>query len=408
MSILNFLRAKKYTDQVTGGLAETLFNVESVSYTRNLFNPLNFLTDSELSGSTGEVISASGAGVSDFIAVDSGKSIYFSNNGASLVAYKLYFIYEYDTRKKYIKRVNASTAGYLYVVPDNVRYIRVCIHESVFNAFQAEYNQITSYISRYPLVKDKLNGILSSDLSDNPLENILPNPGFMSIFLNVGCIGDSLASGCSVYKDGESSIGVDLYQYSWGQYLARITGNKYYNWSAGGKTTATWLASAYATECFDGLHLCEAYIIGLGQNDKNIDAVIGTSEDIDISNYNNNADTYYGRYAKIIQKIKEVQPKAKIFICTDPLDLVENAGYNTAVRTISTMFSNVYLLDFFNYGTNLYITGLLGVNRRYAHYNAVGYYIIALIMATYIDWYIRKYPEEFLEVEFIGTGYSYY
>ena len=145
----------------------------------------------------------------------------------------------------------------------------------------------------------------------------------------------------------------------------------------------------------------------LGQNDKNAGATIGTSADIDLSNYNNNANTYYGRYAKIIQKIKEVQPKAKIFVCTDPLDLVEKAGYNNAVREIATMFDNVYLMDLFTYGAPLYISGLIGANKRYAHYNAVGYYLISLIMATYIDWIMRMYPEEFRQVEFIGTDYGF-
>lgn len=42
------------------------------------------------------------------------------------------------------------------------------------------------------------------------------------------------------------------------------------------------------------------------------------------------------------------------------------------------------------------------------HYNAVGYRQMALIMATYIDWIMRNNPQEFLEVEFIGTDYSYY
>lgn len=103
-----------------------------------------------------------------------------------------------------------------------------------------------------------------------------------------------------------------------------------------------------------------------------------------------------------------MQPKAKIFVLTDPLSAVEAAGYNAAVREISTMFDNVYLVDLFTYGSALYSSGFLVQQKRGGHFNAVGYYLCALIIATYIDWIMKKYPEEFREVEFIGTDYKYY
>lgn len=129
---------------------------------------------------------------------------------------------------------------------------------------------------------------------------------------------------------------------------------------------------------------------------------------IKLEDYEQNAATYYGNYGKIILKIKEVQPKAKIFILTDPLPAVEAAGYNAAVRELSTMFEDVYLVDLFTYGSALYSSGFLIQQKRGGHFNAVGYYLCALIIATYIDWIMKKYPEEFREVEFIGTDDSYY
>ena len=247
----------------------------------------------------------------------------------------------------------------------------------------------------------------------NPLSGIENTPGLISCFLNVGCIGDSLASGVAVYKDQNGNIVVNSqnrYQYSWGQYLARMTGNTYYNWSAGGLRTDSWLNSVHATECFDGNHLCQAYIIGLGQNDNNRDhgSGLGTINDINIANYNNNADTFYGRYAKIIQKIKEVQPKAKIFVITDPNDSVNTNGYNTAIRNIAQLFDNVYVLDMRAYWSTAPCNEFLENQKRYGHFNAVGYYIIAKMIMTYIDYIMEHNYEDFREIENIGTDYHWY
>ena len=255
--------------------------------------------------------------------------------------------------------------------------------------------------------------VLGDYVPDDPLETVKETPGFLSIFHTVGCIGDSLASGEAVSSEKNH----DLYDYSWGQCLARMTGNTYYNWSKGGLSTSSFLSSSYATECYDGDHLCEAYLIGLAQNDSNVvaktddkdyEGAIGTIDDVDFDDYSNNADTFYGRYAKIIQMIQEIQPKGKIFVMTDPLTSTETRGFNAAIRELAESFDNVYLMDLYTYGSSLYTTGLLGSYRRSGHYNAAGYFICACIIATYIDWIVKAYPEEFREVEFIGTDYSYY
>ena len=212
-----------------------------------------------------------------------------------------------------------------------------------------------------------------------------------------------------MYKKADGSTsGKDLFEYSWGQYLARMTGNTYYNWSRGGLRCDTFLSSSMAVECFDGEHKCEAYVIGLGQNENNKKYTIGTAADIDMNDYTQNPDTYYGNYGRIIQKIQQLQPKAKIFVLTDPLKAVETAGYNAAVREIAGMFQNVYLVDLFTYGTTLYSSGFLYQQKRGGHFNAVGYFVCAMIIATYIDWIIKKNPTEFREVEFIGLDNKFY
>ena len=243
-------------------------------------------------------------------------------------------------------------------------------------------------------------------LLDAPLKKIDTSYMLLPVFHHVGCIGDSLASGESAYTDGDGQHFIDLYDHSWGQYLAKATGNTYYNFSRGGLAAKTWLETQ-ATAAFDGTKKCEAYIIGLGHNDSNRGDPVGTSADINVSDHTQNADTFYGNYGKIIQMIKEHQPKAKIFVLTAVAEGVETGGYNAAVRTIAKMFSNVYLLDFYNYKGLHFSDGILAQQSRNGHYNAVGYKYISAMIGSYIDWYMYNYPEEFEQVEFIGTDYEW-
>ena len=258
----------------------------------------------------------------------------------------------------------------------------------------------------FKLLKQGIQNLLVENIPENPIQNICENVGLISVFTEVGVIGDSMSSGACYYANGNSSRGAMLYEYSWGQFLARATGNTYHNFSSGGLTTKTWLESEYATQCFDGNHLCKAYFVALGVNDKNQSATIGTSADIDMNNYNNNVDSFYGNYGKIIQKIKEVQPKAKIFILTAPSNSVENNGYNNAIREIATLFTNVYLVDLYTYGHKYFYSEYVQNYERYGHYNAIVYRLFAYIIANYVDWIMKKYQTEFAKVEFIGTDWD--
>lgn len=302
-----------------------------------------------------------------------------------------------DKEDNYISGYQANQNIQIITIPENAKKVRATVHNPYEICY---YKDTVDNVSKYllKLYKNDLN---------YPIQKLTDNTGFLDIFLNVGCIGDSLASGESVSNEQGQTSNHDLYNYSWGQYLARKTGNQYYNWSKGGLTAKAWLNSIYATECFDGQHLCEAYIIGLGQNDANQNLTIGSSSDIDLNNYNNNADSFYGNYGKIIQKIKEKQPKAKIFVITDMYTGTDQKGYNVAIRAMAEIFDNVYVIDLRKYGMDYYNSELFLAQRRSGHYNAIGYKICAMMIANYIDWIIKNDYDEFKQVEFIGTNYSW-
>ena len=231
-------------------------------------------------------------------------------------------------------------------------------------------------------------------------------PSLITSFLKIGCIGDSLASGESQYKKADGSTGlVDLYEHSWGQFMARKYGIECLNFSAGGLSTRTWLTHsrgwpmARRSENF-----CNAYIVGLGQNDigKLGTGYLGSVADIDLGDCEKNADSYYGNYAKIICRLKTLRPKAKFFLLSDP----RVTDFNSAIAEIAAKISNCYFINLEEYA-DLYNSGFIKENVRGGHYNSVAYNFMGELIGQLISKYMHENPEEFNQIEFIGTEYEY-
>ena len=120
---------------------------------------------------------------------------------------------------------------------------------------------------------------------EKPLDNLVTDGGFCSIFRTIGCIGDSLSSGELVSRDEEGVLGHhDLYEYSWGHYMARTIGSKVYNFSRGGMS-AKRFCDSFAEQCgvYKNENLCQAYIIALGVNDLSSGSEIGDIDKISVS-----------------------------------------------------------------------------------------------------------------------------
>ena len=241
----------------------------------------------------------------------------------------------------------------------------------------------------------------------NTGENV---PPLISSFLKIGCIGDSLSSGESQYtkEDGTKGL-VDLYDHSWGQFMAKKYGIECLNFSVGGLSTRSyWTHSRGWASVQKTDSLCNAYIIGLGQNDRGKlgDDYLGTIADIDVGDCENNADTYFGNYAKIIQKIKALQPKAKFFLLPDPIISIDHP-YNNAVVEIANLLPDCYLIDLTKYSSMYSTGGFFKSNNRGGHYNSIAYNYMGKIIGEEISRYMFTNPDEFAQIEFIGTKYSY-
>ena len=251
--------------------------------------------------------------------------------------------------------------------------------------------------------------------TEKPLDRLLPDGGFCCIFRTIGCVGDSLSSGefDSVQPDG-TVLGRDLYEHSWGQYLARMCGSTVYNFSSGGMTAREYCETFAEKKGFWAPELaCDAYIIALGVNDIiNFDHPVGSTAQLDLTDWRNNTGTFISYYGQIIQRLKEISPRAKFFLMTMPRDdMGEEKAKKTelqvqAVRELAKTYQNTYLLDFYRYAP-VYDTVFRKQFNMGGHMNPCGYYLTSRMVASYIDFIIRHHMDEFREAAYIRTPYAY-
>lgn len=259
-----------------------------------------------------------------------------------------------------------------------------------------------------------INEFYTCDENEKPLDKVAVNGGFCGILRKIAIVGDSMSSGefQSLNKEGVTGYH-DYYEYSWGQFLAREAGCTVYNFSRGGMS-AKWYLDSFADEKgFWRTELAaQAYVIALGINDLFYsDIEFGDISDIDLQDENNNKETFVGCYAKIIQKYKKIQPKAKFFLVTMPSDKRANRNevkekHRELLYKLAEIFDNTYVIDLYTYAVpfddefkeKFFLSG---------HMNAVGYQLVGRIFASYIDYIIRHNMDDFRQIGFVGTPHHH-
>lgn len=245
---------------------------------------------------------------------------------------------------------------------------------------------------------------------EKPLDNIVTDGGFCGIFRTIACVGDSLASGEfeGTNEDGTKSYH-DFFDYSWGQYLARMAGSKVYNFSKGGMTTKRYV-EGWAEEMgyWSEDKACQAYIIALGVNDiiGGKVEVFGDISDVDPENPENCKPTYVGYYGHIIAKYKKISPYARFFLVVPPLhgDVTKREMIQSALYEMAELFEHTYVIDLYKYAPP-YDKEFRKQFFLGGHMNPMGYILSAKMIASYIDYIIRHNPDDFKQVGFIGTPY---
>ena len=257
---------------------------------------------------------------------------------------------------------------------------------------------------------------ISRYLPNNPIRKFISTPGAMSIFREVGFIGDSLSSGEHEGFLNDTKTFHDYYEYSWGQFIARRCGLKAYNFSQGGLKASTFFDYIQKEGCnpFVDEKRCQAYFIALGVNDLNhIDTYedgFGSFDDVDFENEDNNKHSFVGQYVRIIQKLRKFEPKCRIFVLTMPTGQKEDKGakirankHRDFLLSLKKYFDFFYVIDLRKYapiyGKKFRKKYFLG-----GHMSALGYLFTADMVITYVDFIINRHPEDFAQIGFIGKG----
>lgn len=257
----------------------------------------------------------------------------------------------------------------------------------------------------------KVNDLMNLKENELPLDNIVTDGGYTCIFQTIACIGDSLSSGEFEALDNEGNRSYhDLFEYSWGQFIARMAGVKVYNFSRGGMTAKEYMQSfAESKDFFNKDKAAKAYIIALGVNDLfGWKQEVGTIDDIDLNNYNNNKDTFAGWYARIISKYKEIEPNARFFFVTMPREEPYNDFNETRkeehtklLYDLTKVFKNSYVIDLYKYAP-VYDEAFREKYYLHGHLNPAGYKFTAYLIASYIDYIVKSDFKAFKQVGFIN------
>jgi hypothetical protein len=246
---------------------------------------------------------------------------------------------------------------------------------------------------------------------EKPLDHLVDNGGFARVFRELMVIGDSLSSGeFQSFENGITGYH-DFPDYTWGQYLARSSGIKIDDCSAGGMT-AEWWYNRYAEENHFWDLRPQGYLLFLGANDLGLaHSPLGSVEDIHVSDSFLNPPTFAGNYAKILTKCHYLQPQGYLFLATmphfegwDELNSLSDP-HAALLREIAKLYPHCFVLDF-----NRYCPLITKEARaKYAmdgHFTPAGYLLMGQLVGSYLDYLVRQDPATFAQVGFIGTPYS--
>lgn len=255
--------------------------------------------------------------------------------------------------------------------------------------------------------------LLYPDANEQPLDRLVNGYSNTAIFRTIAFVGDSLSSGEFETRDAEGRPGYhDMYEYSWGQYIARQNGLKGYNFSRGGMTAREYLQSfAESRDFWNPDKASQAYVIALGVNDiYNQNQEVGTVADIDPADWRKNRDTFCGNYAAIVSRYREISPEAKFFFVTFPDDdlwqpKTKAQSHVAAIYALAEYFG-AYVIDLHRYAPR-YDQKFREYFNLYGHFNASGYILAARIIDSYIDYIVRHNREDFQFVPFINSGIAH-
>ncbi len=251
------------------------------------------------------------------------------------------------------------------------------------------------------------------DKNEKPLDRLVDGYSNTSIFRKIAFIGDSLSSGeFETHVEGKDTGYYDMFEHSWGQYIARHNGSTAYNFSCGGMTTRGFHGFADWHMMWNRDKAAQAYVIALGCNDiyNGVLDEFGSIDDVNVENWRENKPTFMGYYGQIVSRYKEISPDAKFFFVTFPNETDKDKQVTErmvdGLYQLAEKFDNSYVIDLYKYGP-VYDEEFKKQYFYHSHMSPAGYLLTAKLVDSYIDYIIRHNADDFKTVGFIGTGIEY-
>ena len=262
-----------------------------------------------------------------------------------------------------------------------------------------------------------LEDFFCTDDTELPLDRPVADGGFSGILRQVACIGDSLSSGTFEPIDAEGIHHyMDQFDYSWGQFFARMSGNEVLNFSRGGMSAKYYESFAEEMGYFDPDKAAPAYIVALGVNDHDQiqrgEVEFGSMDDIDWNDLRNNRPTFVGYYGKILQRYREISPKSRIFLVTLPKEtryidekrIAFTEKHRELLYSLADKLDFCYVIDLYKYAVE-YDKDFEKKFYFNNHLSAAGYMLTAKMMASYIDYIIRHNMDDFVQLALINAPF---
>lgn len=392
-------------EHLSGEISKNTDNITSLENSKiSRFENVDLVKDKYINYATGSVAEFTSLNYAVFSLAPKTKIIYKSTNSTPDARGLAFF----KADGTFVKGYQTIATEQEIIVPSNATILKATV-STYKDVVIINENTIIDVATRLSQAEDKIDSIVGQD----PLDVISSDANFVSSFDRIGCLGDSLTAGNLNYNGSSSGeyVGTNT---SYPTMLSKFTGNTVLNFGQGGASAKGYISIAANKGVFEDSSKCDAYIISLGTNDIGYNGSFDgdVTTDIDLQNYENNANTSVGQYAKLIQKILEIQPKAKIFCSCIPntrntVSTITNA--NTKIKAIAELFqNNCYVMDFQTYGVKAEdVDAWKSKYYNGGHLNALGYNLFAKMVLSYMNWIIENNPNHFRNIGFIGTDYDW-
>jgi lysophospholipase L1-like esterase len=196
----------------------------------------------------------------------------------------------------------------------------------------------------------------------------------VNMFNSIGAIGDSYTAGSVEHSDKSWT---KEKEHSYIATIAKRAGIEWGNYGVPGATTRTYLNGLNGEVGMNLVTSAKAndfYFLALGINDVDLLGLsyLGTITDI-TSNNANNPDTFFGNYARIIEKTMAHAPKAKLCMILPPFKSNDYPAFREAVKEIAQHYSIPYIDPFDDPAfTNPLYTSMTNGHPTLAGYSAMG------------------------------------